>query len=50
MTDARRHAVPFDPEYFARRHAAGEALDAEATFRRIYETNHWAGAESRSGS
>ena len=49
MTDARRHAVPFDPEYFARRHAAGEALDAEATFRRIYETNHWAGAESRSG-
>jgi hypothetical protein len=48
MTD-RRHAVPFDPEYFARRVAAGEALSPVDAFRHAYSTRHWEGAESPSG-
>jgi hypothetical protein len=34
VTD-RRRAVPFDPEYFARRAAEGERLDPGETFRQI---------------
>lgn len=45
----RRHAVPFDPEYFARRAAAGERLEASDTFRHIWRVNHWAGKDSVSG-
>jgi hypothetical protein len=45
----RRHTVPFDPEFFARRHAAGEDVTPLAAFRHAYETNLWAGPESPSG-
>jgi hypothetical protein len=45
----RRHAVPFDPEFFARRLAAGEDVAPLAAFRHAYETNLWAGPESPSG-
>lgn len=48
MTD-RRHAVPFDPEYFARRVAAGESVSPLDAFRHAYATRHWEGAESPSG-
>lgn len=48
MTDRRRR-VPFDPDYFARRAAAGEPLSAAEAFRHALQTNHWAGAESNSG-
>lgn len=48
MSD-RRHAVPFDPEYFARRAREGERLDPAETFRHIWRSNHWAGSESVSG-
>jgi SAM-dependent methyltransferase len=48
VTD-RRRAVPFDPDYFARRAAAGESLSAAEAFRHALRTNHWAGAESSSG-
>lgn len=47
--DDRRSAVPFDPDYFAKRAADGNALEPEAAFRHAYETSHWAGPESRSG-
>ncbi len=45
----RRYAVPFDPEYFAHRAAAGDALTPLAAFRHAYASNHWAGEESPSG-
>ncbi|HUF26421.1 MAG TPA: class I SAM-dependent methyltransferase [Gemmatimonadaceae bacterium] len=45
----RRYAVPFDPEFFARRSAAGEDVSPLAAFRHAYATNHWAGLESPSG-
>lgn len=45
----RRHAVPFDPEYFARRAAAGRVTSALEAFRHAYATNHWGSAESLSG-
>lgn len=45
----RRFAVPFDPEYFARRTAAGDDFSPLAAFRHAYATNHWAGADSPSG-
>jgi len=45
----RRHAVPFDPEFFARRAATGVDVTALAAFRYAYLTNHWAGPESPSG-
>lgn len=45
----RRHAVPFDPEFFARRVAAGDDVTPLAAFRHAYATNHWAGPESLSG-
>lgn len=48
MTD-RRSAVPFDPEYFARRASAGDGVTPVEIFRQIYETNHWSGRQSRSG-
>jgi hypothetical protein len=48
MTD-RRFAVPFDPEYFARRAAEGQAMGAVDAFRHAYQNNLWAGPESRSG-
>lgn len=46
----RRQAVPFDPDHFGRRAAAGEALDRVETFRRIWRSNHWAGEDSVSGA
>ena len=45
----RRFAVPFDPEHFARRAAAGDDVPPLGAFRHAYLTNHWAGAESPSG-
>ncbi|MBC7895817.1 MAG: class I SAM-dependent methyltransferase [Cytophagaceae bacterium] len=48
MTD-RRYAVPFDPEYFARRAAAGEPDTPLDAFRHAYASRHWEGAESPSG-
>lgn len=48
MTD-RRYAVPFDPDYFARRAAAGESLSPAEAFRQAWRENHWSGGESRSG-
>lgn len=45
----RRYAVPFDPEYFARRVAAGDDVTALAAFRHAYTANHWVGPESPSG-
>jgi len=45
----RRQAVPFDPEFFARRVAAGDDVTPLAAFRYAYATNHWAGPESPSG-
>jgi hypothetical protein len=45
----RRYAVPFDPEFFARRAAAGDDVAPIAAFRHAYATNHWAGPESLSG-
>lgn len=45
----RRYAVPFDPEFFARRVAAGDDVTPLAAFRHAYATNHWAGPESPSG-
>lgn len=45
----RRHAVPFDPEYFASRAAAGERFTPAEAFRHALRTNHWAGTESSSG-
>lgn len=53
MTDPRivnrRFAVPFDPEYFARRSAAGDDISPLAAFRHAYATNLWAGRDSPSG-
>ncbi len=46
----RRYAVPFDPEYFARRAATGDDVSALAAFRHAYATNHWAGPDSPSGA
>lgn len=48
MTD-RRHSVPFDPEYFARRAALGERLSPVEAFRHAWQANLWSGDESRSG-
>ena len=48
MSD-RRHAVPFDPEYFAGRAAAGETHTPAEAFRHALRANHWAGTESSSG-
>ena len=45
----RRHAVPFDPEHFARQAALGEAVSPIEAFRYAYETNFWTGPESPSG-
>jgi hypothetical protein len=45
----RRYAVPFDPEYFARRAEAGEEMSPLAAFRHVYRSNHWSGTESPSG-
>ncbi|MEO8451291.1 MAG: hypothetical protein ABI647_15965 [Gemmatimonadota bacterium] len=41
--------MPFDPEYFARRAEAGRPMTPVEAFRHAYETNLWAGAQSRSG-
>ena len=47
----RRQAVPFDAGHFGRQAAAGTGPgDALATFRQIYQSNHWRGAESASGA
>lgn len=32
----RRFAIPFDPDYFARRAAGGQALDPVEAFRHAY--------------
>jgi len=48
VTD-RRHSVPFDPEYFAGRAAAGEGFTPAEAFRHALRANHWAGTESSSG-
>jgi hypothetical protein len=48
MTDRRVH-VPFDPDYFSRRAAAGQPLDATEAFRHAWRTNFWSGPESHSG-
>jgi hypothetical protein len=44
----RRERVPFDP-YFFEKLGSEAGPTAEARFRLIYQTNHWAGAESVSG-
>ena len=46
---SRRHAVPFDPEFFRRRAQAGSETSALEAFRHAYTTNHWGGSESPSG-
>jgi hypothetical protein len=46
----RRYAVPFDPEFFARRGAAGDDVTPLTAFRHAYATNHWAGPDSPSGA
>lgn len=46
---SRRHAVPFDAEYFGRRAEAGNETSALDAFRHAYVTNHWGGAQSASG-
>jgi SAM-dependent methyltransferase len=48
MTD-RRHAVDFDPEYFARQAAEGRVHSAAEAFRHAYRANLWGGDESPSG-
>lgn len=48
MTE-RRFAVPFDPEYFARRAAEGTTLTPLEAFRLAHRTNLWNGGDSRSG-
>jgi len=48
MTD-RRHAVDFDPEYFAREASHGRHHSATDAFRHAYLANLWGGAESPSG-
>lgn len=45
----RRFAVPFDPEFFARREAAGESTSPLDAFRHAFASRHWEGAESPSG-
>lgn len=45
----RRFAVPFDPDFFAHRAAAGEEVSPLAAFRHAYANNHWAGPDSPSG-
>lgn len=47
---SRRFAVPFDPEYFRRRAAAGGVASPLEAFRHIHATNLWGGAESVSGA
>lgn len=44
----RRYAVPFDPDHFARRVAAGEDVTPLSAFRHAYERRLW-GAASPSG-
>ncbi len=47
----RRNAVPFDAAHFGRQAAAGAGPpDPLATFRQIYQSNHWRGSESASGA
>lgn len=42
--------MPFDAAHFGRQAAAGAGPpDALATFRQIYQSNHWRGGESASG-
>ena len=45
----RRYEVPFDPDFFARRAAAGDSLPPIAAFRHAYAANLWTGPESKSG-
>ena len=46
----RRDDVPFDPYHFEGLKQRGKKLSTEETFQRIYETNHWQGADSVSGA
>lgn len=48
--DNRRSAVPFDPDFFARREAAGESLSPLERFRYVYRAHHWQGSASPSGA
>lgn len=41
--------MPFDPHYFEKLAARGVSPPAEATFRDIYQRNHWGGTVSPSG-
>lgn len=45
----RRFAVSFDPDFFARRAAAGDPVAPADAFRHAYAENLWAGPESASG-
>jgi hypothetical protein len=45
----RRDNVPFDPYYFEKQANEGCAYSTIDTFRQIYSSNHWGGAESPSG-
>ena len=46
----KRGSLPFDDRYFEKKKKAGKSLSTEQTFREIYESNHWSGKESVSGS
>lgn len=48
MSD-RRDRVPFDPHHFERLSASGVQYSATEVFERIYQSNHWASADSVSG-
>lgn len=48
--DDRRDAVPFDPRHFEKRAAAGERLDAAATFDAIFRGRHWGADAPASGA
>jgi hypothetical protein len=45
----RRGNVPFDPYYFEKQANEGRTYSTIDTFRQIYSSNHWGGAESPSG-
>lgn len=46
----KRADVPFDKSLFKKLRKAGEKLTTEETFKKIFDSNHWNGDESVSGS
>ncbi|MEH1798164.1 MAG: class I SAM-dependent methyltransferase [Nostoc sp.] len=49
IMNKRRDNVPFDPYYFEKLTYLGVNLLPDDTFRQIFQTNHWRGANSISG-